>query len=138
MTTKDEIRAILEQVQYVSRPVVIYHCTSEYPCPFDRLFLLELNCLIEFAENNENIGIGFSNHGKGISVDIAAYLLGARWIERHFTFDRTAKYSDAAASLEPGGLGKLCRDLKNVYKALQFKVEMSGLELEQRRKLKSK
>lgn len=161
MTTRTEIlRMILgiykgyerdqEQGDSLGR-IVLYHCTSEYPCPFDRLYLLEIQQMKENflkylgiapgSELNKYLKdhspeIGFSNHGKGIACDIAAYIFGATWIERHFTYDRTAKYTDAAASLEPAGLGKLCRDLKNIHNALQLKGEMSSQELEQRRKLK--
>jgi len=48
--------------------------------------------------------IGFSGHHKGIAIDVAAYTLGAIWIERHFTLDRTWKGTDHAASREPDGL----------------------------------
>jgi len=55
-------------------------------------------------------------------VDIAAYNLGAIWIERHFTKDRTWKGTDYAASLELAGLKKLIRDLNASYEALRYKV----------------
>ncbi len=133
MTTVLEFEFIHNLIQSSPERFVVYHCTSEYPCPFDHLYLLEINRLVTKFQNTE---IGFSNHGPGIASDIAAYILGVTWIERHFTYDRTAKYTDAAASLEMGGLAKLARDLKNVYKALRWKEEMSPQELEQRKKLK--
>merc|ERR1719171_483646 len=81
--------------------------------------------------------IGFSGHHLGISIDIAAYALGAIWNERHFTKDRTWKGTDHAASLEPAGLGKLVRDLKATYTAMRYKAEdILDLEKEQRAKLK--
>ena len=67
--------------------------------------------------------IGFSGHHLGIAVDIAAYALGAEWVERHFTLDRTWKGTDHSASLEPTGLRKLARDLKATHKALTFKKD---------------
>jgi sialic acid synthase len=83
--------------------------------------------------------IGFSGHHLGIALDISAYTLGARWIERHFTKDRTWKGTDHAASLEPAGLKKLIRDLKYTYKALSFKSEeILPIEAEQRNKLKNR
>ena len=82
---------------------------------------------------------GFSGHHKGISLDIAAYTLGAVWIERHFTKDRTWKGTDHAASLEPQGFDKLVRDLKNTNDALTFKnSEILEIEKVQRDKLKFK
>merc|ERR1712014_429613 len=73
----------------------------------------------------------------GIAIDIAAYALGAEWIERHFTADRTWKGTDHAASLEPKGLGTLCRNLQATYTAMTYKkTDILDLEKEQRAKLK--
>ena len=73
------------------------------------------------------------------AIDIAAYTLGATWIERHFTLDRTWKGTDQAASLEPAGLRKLIRDTNAVSKALQYKSEqILPIEQIQRDKLKNK
>jgi len=64
--------------------------------------------------------------------------LGAKWIERHFTLDRTWKGTDHAASLEPTGLRKLCRDVRNVSKALTYKAQdILSIEQVQRDKLKA-
>ena len=81
--------------------------------------------------------IGFSGHHLGIAVDAAAVALGAEWVERHFTLDRTWKGTDHAASLEPDGLRKLCRDCRAVYKALKYKEEdILEIEKPQLEKLK--
>jgi N-acetylneuraminate synthase len=73
----------------------------------------------------------------GIAVDVAAFTLGARWIERHFTKDRTWKGTDHSASLEPAGLTKLCRDVQAAYKALDYKKsDILPIEQVQRDKLK--
>merc|ERR1712186_246834 len=81
--------------------------------------------------------IGFSGHHLGIAIDVAAYALGAEWIERHFTADRTWKGTDHAASLEPAGLGRLCRDLRATSKSMNFKKEdILPVEKTQRAKLK--
>ena len=99
-----------------------------------KIFLLSKNKYEDKVKS-----IGFSGHHLGISVDIAAYTLGASVIERHFTKDRTWKGTDHAASLEPQGLQKLNRDLKNVEKALSYKAdEILTVEMEQRKKLKWK
>lgn len=114
--------------------IVLYHCTSEYPVPFERLYLMEIQRMKEMNLFKE---VGFSNHGFGISSDIAAYTLGATWIERHFTDDRTLPHSDAAASLEPEGLRKLCRDLSAVQKSMAYKDgTITAEEQQQRSKLR--
>ena len=81
--------------------------------------------------------IGFSGHHLGIAVDIAAYTLGANYVERHYTLDRTWKGTDHAASLEPDGVRKLKRNLEAVYKSLTLKKqEVLPIEQVQREKLK--
>ena len=83
--------------------------------------------------------IGFSGHHLGIAVDIAAYTLGATWVERHYTLDRTWKGTDHSASLEPAGLRKLVRDLSAVQKAMTYKqTDILDIEAVQREKLKNK
>jgi len=81
--------------------------------------------------------VGFSGHHLGVAVDSAAIALGAEWVERHFTLDRTWKGTDHAASLEPDGMRKLVRDCKAVHKALTYKSnEILDIEDVQRKKLK--
>lgn len=139
MTTKNEIEEMISffEEKDASRPrVVLYSCTSAYPVPFEDICLLEITRLRE-KYGTRIKSIGFSGHHLGIAVDIAGYVLGAEWIERHFTLDRTWKGTDHAASLEPGGLGKLTRDLAAVHKALTFKSkEILDIEEVQRMKLK--
>src|SRR5690606_37553198 len=106
------------------------------PVSFEDLSLLEIVRLRE--EYGRDVkAIGFSGHHLGIAADIAAMTLGAAVIERHFTLDRTWKGTDHAASLEPDGLRRLVRDVRNVAMALAPKrSELLPVELEQRRKLK--
>jgi N-acetylneuraminate synthase len=81
--------------------------------------------------------IGFSGHHLGIAADVAAMTLGATWVERHFTLDRTWKGTDHSASLEPDGLRRLVRDLHHVAAALEYKKEeVLDVEKVQRKKLK--
>lgn len=136
MTTKHERHELSSFIKSkgVEERTVIYHCTSAYPCPFDKLYLSELVTLpTEFPKCR----IGFSNHGAGIATDIAALALGARYFERHFIDDRTFPHTDSAASLEPQGFQKLSRDLHNVLDGFKSKPEgLDNLEKEQRDKLR--
>ena len=138
MTKKDEIDDVINLFESHSRlkDIVLYHCTSGYPVPFKDTALLEI---VRFREKygDKVKAIGFSGHHLGIAIDIAAYTLGAEYIERHYTLDRTWKGTDHAASLEPEGLRKLIRDLKAAYESLRFKEkEILDIEEEQRKKLK--
>lgn len=138
MTTPDEIEQILDVLRSENAlgRTVLYACTSGYPVPFDELCLLEIRKLVE-QHADELESIGYSGHHLGIAADVAAHTLGAVWIERHFTLDRTWKGTDHAASLEPDGLRKLVRDLKAVNKALTHKqADILEIEVAQRAKLK--
>ncbi|MFW6172972.1 MAG: N-acetylneuraminate synthase family protein [Elusimicrobiota bacterium] len=133
MTTKKERKKIIQHIQKHENRTVLYWTTSGYPVEFNELFLLEIKNLIETT----NFTIGYSGHNLGIAVDIAAFTLGATWIERHFTLDRTWKGTDQAASLEPQGLAKLKRNLLATSKALQWKNEdITYDEKENRKKLR--
>ena len=122
MTTMDEEKKIIDffnKKNSLDR-LVIYACTSGYPISFKDACLLEISRL-QNCYKNKIKSIGYSGHHLGIAIDIAAYTLGASYIERHFTKDRTWKGTDHAASLEPSGLSKLARDLKATYYSLTYK-----------------
>lgn len=149
MTTHDETDKLVKFYEERGRAkdLVLYACTSGYPVAFPDICVLEINRLQERYGDRVK-SIGFSGHHLGIAADIAAMTAGVigkniygkgdfGWIERHFTLDRTAKGTDHAASLEPDGLRRLCRDIKNVHKAISYKEnEMLDVELVQRSKLK--
>ena len=138
MTTKEEEEEIVSFFEQNGRAkdVVLYNCTSGYPVPFEDICLLELTRMRE-AYAHRVKAIGFSGHHLGIAVDAAAVALGAEWVERHYTLDRTWKGTDHAASLEPDGVRKLCRDCRAVAKALTYKEkDVLDIEMVQRNKLK--
>jgi N-acetylneuraminate synthase len=140
MTTKDEIEDLVEffVTKGRNKDVVVYNCTSGYPVPFNDVCLLDILTLRE-KYGDKVKSIGFSGHHLGIAVDIAAHTLGAEWIERHYTLDRTWKGTDHAASLEPDGLRKLVRDLHAVTKTLTHKSkDILDIEAVQRVKLKNR
>jgi len=136
MITKEERQEIIDFMKNKVDPsrVVYYHCTNEYPTPFNHMYLNEILEIRKIIPKESSIG--FSNHGYGISIDPVAYAMGATWIERHFVDDRTLKHTDASFSLEPHGLSDLCRNIKAVQECMQYKEKMSDFEIEQRKKLK--
>ena len=138
MTSREEEERIVRFFEERGRnkDLVVYDCTSGYPVPFDDICLLEI-CRLRELYGGRVKAIGFSGHHLGIAVDSAAVALGAEWIERHFTLDRTWKGTDHAASLEPDGVRKLARDCRAVARALTYKKEdILDIEKEQRNKLK--
>src|SRR3546814_10355361 len=124
-------------------------CTSGYPVAFEDVCVLEINRLQERYGDRVR-SVGFSGHHLGIAADIAALTAGIigqtnygqgpfEYVERHFTLDRTWKGTDHAASLEPDGLRRMCRDLEHVQQAISYKErELLEVELVQRDKLKWK
>jgi len=141
MTSREEVEEIVkffEETNQAKSRLLIYSCTSGYPVPFEDVALLEINWLYEQYQSRVS-EIGFSGHHLGIAIDIAAYTLGARWIERHFTKDITWKGTDHSASLMPDGLRRLVRDLNAVSKSLDYKnKEILPIEQVQRDKLKNR
>lgn len=138
MTSREEEERVVSHFEARGRhrDLVIYSCTSGYPVAFEDVCLQEILRLRASFESRVK-AIGFSGHHLGIAADIAALAYGATWFERHFTLDRTWKGTDHAASLEPDGLRKLVRDLRNVSLALSPKSEeILPVEAIQRRKLK--
>jgi sialic acid synthase len=138
MTTQNEENMIVDFFTKKSRnkDLVVYSCTSGYPVAFEDICLNEILRIKENFESKVDC-IAFSGHHLGIAADVAAFTLGAQWVERHYTLDRTWKGTDHAASLEPEGMRKLCRDLRNVALALESKKsEILDVEQVQRKKLK--
>ena len=138
MTTWNEVIELVNFFEKHDRAkdVILYSCTSGYPVDFKDVCLLEIEKLKTNFESRVK-AVGFSGHHLGIAVDNAAVSLGATWVERHFTLDRTWKGTDHAASLEPDGMRKLSRDLRATKKALSYKREdILGIEKPQRDKLK--
>ena len=138
MTTHEEEEQVVRLFEKNGREndLILYNCISGYPVPFKDICLLEINRMREQYGGRVK-AIGFSGHHLGIAVDIAAYILGAQYIERHYTIDRTWKGTDHAASLEPDGVRKLVRNLNAVYESLTYKnQEILPIEQVQRNKLK--
>lgn len=138
MTTKEEIDSIVNFFikHKRNKDLVLYACTSAYPLNVEDI------CLLEIQRLKEKYGkiikkIGFSGHHKGINVDIAAYALGADYIERHFTLNRNFKGTDQSSSLLPSEISKLTTNLNEIYKSLSYKKnDILEVEFSNKEKLK--
>ena len=95
-------------------PLAIAQATSTYPAEASEL---NLRAIQIFAEKYK-VPVGYSGHERGLQVTIAAVALGATFIERHITLDRSMWGTDHSASLEPEGLKKLVRDIRIIELAL--------------------
>lgn len=90
--------------------LVIYHCTSTYPTEHSEINL----AVIQHFKEKFSCPIGFSGHERGVIPSILAAAFGANSVERHITIDRTLWGSDHAASLEPNGLFRMVRDIRQI------------------------
>jgi N-acetylneuraminate synthase len=89
-------------------PWALMHTTSSYPSPTEEINLRMIAALRERFD----CVVGYSGHELGLQVSLAAVAMGADLLERHITLDRAMWGSDQAASVEPGGLERLVRDIR--------------------------
>ena len=96
-------------------PFELQHSNSSYPMKDAEA---NLSC-IQTLKKELNCDVGYSGHeASGYLICVCAVVLGATSIERHITLDRTMYGSDQAASLEPRGLERLVRDVRNIERVL--------------------
>ena len=79
---------------------------------------LDLRVIETYRQLFPDAVVGYSGHDNGIAMPVAAYVLGGRIVEKHFTLNRAMKGTDHRFSLEPVGLRKLVRDLQRTRLAL--------------------
>ena len=113
--TMEDVNRAYDAVMPINQQLCILQCTAGYPADFDQL---NLSVITTFRERFPNLTIGLSSHDNGIAMAVAAYMLGARVIEKHFTLNHTWKGTDHAFSLEPIGFRKMVRDLERVKVAI--------------------
>ena len=114
MSTEEEIEKCIE----VCKPDVIMHTNSTYPCPVDELNLRYIDHMKSKWGNSAEIG--YSGHEYGLVTSFAAVAMGASWVERHVTLDRSMWGSDQSSSIEPSGLIKLVKGIRDIEKATQY------------------
>ena len=113
MSTMRQIRHAVEVLG--SDNIILCHATSTYPAQTS-----ELNLKMIFTLQGEfpNVPIGYSGHETGLQTTLAAVAMGATFVERHITLDRSMWGSDQAASVEPQGLARLVRDVRVISEAM--------------------
>ena len=139
MSTQTEIDAAIQ----IGLPDVVFHTNSTYPSPIHELNLDYIVYLLHSSKGHDfekAFEVGYSGHEFGLSTTIAATLLGATWIERHITLDRSLWGSDQLASVEPQGLIKLAKSIRDIALARggYGPREVLTSELEKRKSLRGK
>ncbi len=111
----DEINAAVNVLEKNgTKDIVLLHCNTQYPTPYDDVNLLAMNSIKEKTGKT----IGYSDHTVGIEVPIAAVALGATVIEKHFTLDKTMEGPDHRASLNPKELKAMVSAIRNIEKSV--------------------
>jgi N-acetylneuraminate synthase/sialic acid synthase len=111
----EDVQRAYDTIMPLNPQLAILQCTAGYPAAFEEL---DLAVITQYRERFSGAVIGFSSHDNGIAMPVAAYVLGARIVEKHFTLNRAMKGTDHAFSLEPVGLRKMVRDLERTQKAM--------------------
>lgn len=117
MATLGEIEAALKVLEQAGTPrdrITVLHCNTEYPTPMADVNLRAMLTIRDAF----GVAVGYSDHTAGIEVAIAAVVLGATVIEKHFTLDRNLPGPDHKASLEPDELKAMVAAIRNIEKAL--------------------
>jgi len=125
MSTLEEIDLAVNFLKEKTDQIVILHCVSRYPCPPEDLHLETISFLCE----RYGLPAGFSDHSIGTESAIAAAALGARVIEKHFSFDRTLWGSDHKVSLVPEELRTLVQGVQRVREDETYREEVLESDL---------
>jgi sialic acid synthase len=124
----DDVLRGYNTIAEINPNVAVLQCTASYPPGWDEL---DLRVITTYRDLFPASVIGFSSHDSGIAMAVAAYVLGGRIVEKHFTLNRAMRGSDHAFSLEPQGLSKMVRDLRRARVALgDGKKQMYPCEVE--------
>jgi N-acetylneuraminate synthase/sialic acid synthase len=113
--TMEDVERVYDKVAPINPQLCFLQCTATYPTQPEEM---NLRVITTLRERFPDVVIGLSDHYNGIAMAIAAYMLGARVIEKHFTLNHTWKGTDHALSLEAIGMQKMTRDLHRARVAL--------------------
>jgi N-acetylneuraminate synthase len=113
MSTEEEI---VEAINILD-PSVIFHTNSVYPSPIESLDLNYITWLKEAYPTKE---IGYSNHYYGIVPIFSTIGMGVNFIEVHICEDHNDWGSDQSSSIEPNGLFKLVKGIRDLEKAFSI------------------
>ena len=134
MSTMQDIQKAVNIFKKHKCSFELMHSHSAYPMSLDEANLKVINTL----QKKFKCDVGYSGHETSASlVCLTAVMMGATSIERHITLDRSMYGSDQAASLEPEGLFRMIRDIRNLDKILgDGKKQIWDSELPAKKKLR--
>lgn len=107
------IRKSVKTIQKYDVPLMLMHCTSTYPTPYDKVRLGAIQELIKKFE----LPVGLSDHSFGIYTCLGAVALGACALEKHFTISRKWPGPDIPLSIEPYELEEMVKGSRAIFLA---------------------
>jgi len=110
MSTEIEIDHAVALLKEHANEFAILHCNSSYPAPLKDLNLSYIKKLKE----KYACQVGYSGHEFRLGTTVSTVYLGAEILERHITLDRTMWGSDHMCSVEPQGLIKLVKGVREL------------------------
>jgi N,N'-diacetyllegionaminate synthase len=115
MSTLGEIEEALAAAKRGGAEAVgLMQCVSLYPAPAELANLRAMKTMRQAF----SVPVGFSDHTTGIAVPIAAAALGAAFIEKHFTLDRSSPGPDHPFALEPNELKDMVEGIRAASRAI--------------------
>lgn len=114
MCTLEEVGEAVRTLDKAKDRLTLLHCTSNYPAAAQDV---NLRAMVTMREAF-GLPVGYSDHTLGTEVAVAAAGMGAAVIEKHFTLDKALPGPDHKASLEPGELVRMVREIRSVEAAL--------------------
>jgi len=105
-----EIDEAVDLLREIDCNFALLHCNSSYPAKIDELNLSCINTL----KNRYKCEVGYSGHEFRLGTSVAAIYMGATIVERHITLDRTMWGTDHLSSVEPQGLIKLVKGIREL------------------------
>jgi len=115
MSTIKEIRDAVKVIFSAgNRRLTLLHCTSNYPTKYEDVNLRAMDSMKKFF----HVPIGYSDHTQGSEIALAAVVLGAAVIEKHFTLDNNLTGPDHKTSLEPKEFREMVGSIRIVESAL--------------------
>ena len=114
MCTLDEVRESVETIKSQNNnKIVLLHCTSCYPThPKDA----NINAIKTMINSFPEIPIGYSDHTLDTNASCLAVAIGAKVIEKHFTFDKKADGPDHMLSSDLDEMSELVKRIRIIEK----------------------
>jgi sialic acid synthase SpsE len=117
-TGMNDLQSITPAVEIIRRykiPYGLFHCTSLYPTPYDKV---RLGALSDLAKSYPDALLGLSDHSIGIYTSLASVALGVSFVEKHFTVNKEWPGPDVPISINPRELSDLVKGGRAIYEAM--------------------